>query len=76
MLAIAISAWGVLAIASSSYAAETNRAESDVVVAEAEDLVKQAGQADPVDTKLIHQAMDKLHIALTIDPICTARRPT
>ena len=27
-----------------------------------------AGQADPVDTKLIHQAMDKLHVALKIDP--------
>ena len=30
--------------------------------------VMQAGQADPVDTKLIHQAMDKLHTALKIDP--------
>ena len=59
---------GTLAISSSSYAAETNRAESDAVVAEAEKLVMQAGQADPVDTKLIHQAMDKLHIALKIDP--------
>jgi Flp pilus assembly protein TadD len=68
MLAIAISAWGVLAIVPSSYAAETNRAESDAVVAEAEKLVMQAGQADPVDTKLIHQAMDKLHVALKIDP--------
>jgi len=38
------------------------------VVAEAEKLVMQAGQADPVDTKMIHQAMDKLHVALKIDP--------
>jgi tetratricopeptide (TPR) repeat protein len=68
MLAIALSAVGVLAIVSSSYAAETNRTESDAVVAEAEKLVMQAGQSDPVDTKLIHQAMDKLHLALKIDP--------
>jgi Flp pilus assembly protein TadD len=68
MLAIAISACGVFVIESSSYATETNRAESDAVVAEAEKLVMQAGQADPVDTKLIHQAMDKLHVALKIDP--------
>jgi tetratricopeptide (TPR) repeat protein len=68
LLAIAISAWGVLAIASSAYAAETNRAESDAVVAEAEKMVEQAGQADPVDTKLIRQAIDKLRVALKIDP--------
>ena len=68
MVAIAISVSGVLALASSIYAAETNRAESDAVVAEAETMVMQAGHADPVDTKLIHQAMDKLHLALKIDP--------
>src|ERR1700722_3543535 len=68
VLAIAISAWGVFAIASTSYAAETNRAESDAVVAEAEKLVMQAAQADPVDSKLIHQAIDKLRGALKIDP--------
>ena len=28
----------------------------------------QAGQSNPVDSKLIHQAMDKLHDALRIDP--------
>ena len=67
-LVVAIAALGTLAIASSSYAAETNRAESDAVVAEAEKLVMQAGQADPVDTKLIHQAIDKLRVALKIDP--------
>jgi len=67
-LVVAITALGTLAIASSSYAAETNRAESDAVVAEAEKLVMQAGQADPVDSKLIHQAIDKLRGALKIDP--------
>ena len=68
VLAVVIAALGFLAIASSSNAASANRAESDAVVAEAEKLVMQAGQADPVDTKLIHQAMDKLHVALKIDP--------
>jgi tetratricopeptide (TPR) repeat protein len=67
-VAVAIVALGILAIASSSYAAETNRPESDAVVAEAEKLVAQAGQANPVDTKLIHQAIDKLRGALKIDP--------
>jgi Flp pilus assembly protein TadD len=67
-LAVAAVALRVLAAASPSYADSANRAESDAVVAEAETLVTQAGQADPVDTKLIHQAMDKLHLALKIDP--------
>ena len=67
--AVAIVSLGVvLAIASSSYAAEANRTESDAVVAEAEQLITKAGQADPVDTKLIHQAMDKLRVAVKIDP--------
>jgi Flp pilus assembly protein TadD len=51
-----------------SYGAAPNRAESDAVVNEAEQLVVQAAKADPVDTKLIHEAMDKLHAALKIDP--------
>jgi len=68
LAAIAIAATGVLTIASSSRAAEGDRAQSDAVVDEAEKLVAQAGQADPVDTRLIHQAMDKLHVALKIDP--------
>jgi Flp pilus assembly protein TadD len=67
-LAIAIVSFGLLVIASSSYAAQDNRAESDAAVAEAESLIIKAGQADPVDTKLIHQAMDKLRGALKIDP--------
>ena len=67
-LALAIVSLGLLVIASSSYAAQDNRAESDAVVAEAESLITKAGQADPVDTKLIHQAMDKLRVALKIDP--------
>ncbi len=66
--AIAITALGVLAIASSSYAAGANRAASDAVVAEAEKLIMQAGHEDPVDTRKIHTAMDKLHEALRIDP--------
>jgi len=67
-VALVVAAWGFLAIVSSCYADSANRAESDAVVAEAEKLVMQAGQADPVDSKLIHQAMDKLHVALKIDP--------
>jgi len=66
--ALAIVSLGLVVIASSSYAAGANRAESDAVVAEAENMIMKAGQADPVDTKLIHQAMDKLHVALKIDP--------
>lgn len=68
LFAIAIAALGVLSIAASSYAATANRAASDAVVAGAEKLIMQAGQADPVDTKKIHEAMDKLHEALRIDP--------
>lgn len=68
MLAAAMAALGALSIAASSYAAGANRAASDAVVAEAEKLVMQAGQADPVDSKKIREAMDKLHEALRIDP--------
>jgi Flp pilus assembly protein TadD len=68
MLATAMAALGALSIAASSYAAGANRAASDAVVAEAEKLVMQAGQADPVDSKIIREAMDKLHEALRIDP--------
>jgi tetratricopeptide (TPR) repeat protein len=67
-LALAIVSLAVLAIASMSYAAAANRAESDAVVAEADKLIVQAGQENPVNTKLIHQAMDKLHVALKTDP--------
>ncbi len=66
--AIAIAALGALPIADSSYAGAANRAASDAVVAEAEKLVMQAGQSDPVDTKKIRAAMDKLHEAQRIDP--------
>jgi tetratricopeptide (TPR) repeat protein len=68
MLAAAIAASGILGVASSSYAAAANRAASDAVVAEAEKLIMQAGQEDPVSTKKIHAAMDELHQALRIDP--------
>jgi Flp pilus assembly protein TadD len=67
-LVLVVAAWVSLTIASSSYADSASRAESDAVVAEAEKLVMQAGQSDPVDSKLIHQAMDKLKVALKIDP--------
>ena len=67
-LALVVVSLGLFVIASSSYAAQDNRAESDAVVAEAESLIMKAGQADPVDTKLIHQAIDKLRGALKIDP--------
>ena len=67
-LAIVIVLLSVLAIVSSSYAAPANRAESDAVVAEAENMIMKAGQENPVNTKMIHQAMDKLHAALKIDP--------
>jgi tetratricopeptide (TPR) repeat protein len=65
---IAIAALGVIAIVSSSHAAAPNRAESDAVVDEAEKLITKAGQSNPADTTLIHQAMGKLHEALRIDP--------
>jgi len=68
ILAVAIAALGVLAVAALGYAAGGNRAESDTVVAEAEKLIIHAGKSDPIDTKEIHQAMDKLHLALRIDP--------
>jgi Flp pilus assembly protein TadD len=66
VLAIAIAA--ALALASSSYAAASNRAASNAFVAEAEALITDAGKSDPVDTKKIHLAMDKLHEAVRIDP--------
>jgi len=68
ILALATAALGALAIASASYAAGADRAESDAVVAEAEKLVMQAGQSNPADSKKIYAAMDKLHEALRIDP--------
>ena len=59
----------VLAVTSWSYAAPTgDRAASDAVVSDAERLIMQAGKANPVNTELIHQAIDKLHTALRIDP--------
>jgi Flp pilus assembly protein TadD len=66
VFAIAIAA--ALALASSSYAAASNRAASNAFVAEAEALITDAGKSDPVDTKKIHLAMDKLHEAVRIDP--------
>lgn len=67
MLAIVI-AVAALAIASSSYASSASRGASDAVVADAEALIKEAGKSDPVDSKKIDLAMDKLHEAIRIDP--------
>jgi Flp pilus assembly protein TadD len=55
-------------LAGSTYAASGNRAASDAVVSDAERVIMEAGKSHPVDTKLIHEAMDKLHEALKIDP--------
>src|ERR1700758_3841845 len=67
MLAIVI-AGAVLILASPSYATSGNRAASDAIVAEAEALITDAGKSDPVDSKKINQAMDKLHEAMRVDP--------
>ena len=68
VFAIVIAATAALALASSSYATSRNRATSDLVVADAEALITDAGKSNPVDSKKIHLAMDKLHEALRIDP--------
>jgi Flp pilus assembly protein TadD len=68
VFAIVIAATAALTLASSSYASSRNRAASDAVVADAEALITEAGKSNPVDSKKIHLAMDKLHEALRIDP--------
>jgi Flp pilus assembly protein TadD len=68
VFAIVIAATAALALASSSYATSRNRATSDLVVADAEALITDAGKSNPVDSKKVHLAMDKLHEALRIDP--------
>ena len=68
VFAIVIAATAALTLASSSYASSHDRAASDVVVADAEALITDAGKSNPVDSKKIHLAMDKLHEALRIDP--------
>ena len=68
VFAIVIAATAALALASSSYASSRNRAASDLVVADAEALITDAGKTNPVDSNKIHLAMDKLHEALRIDP--------
>jgi tetratricopeptide (TPR) repeat protein len=68
-LSLVVAACVLLGIALPSYAANSaDRAASDAVVSDAERLIMQAGQARPVDTKMIHEAIDKLHSALRIDP--------
>jgi len=44
------------------------RAESDKLVAQAENLVAEAGKVDPADSAKIRRAIDKLHDAVNIDP--------
>ena len=66
MFAIVIAA--ALSIASSGYASSSSRGASDAVVADAEALITEAGKANPVDTKKINLAMDKLREAIRIDP--------
>jgi tetratricopeptide (TPR) repeat protein len=44
------------------------RADSNQLVNDAEALVAQAGQRNPVDSALIRKAIDKLHEAVKIDP--------
>jgi Flp pilus assembly protein TadD len=68
VFAIVIAATAVFTLASSSYATSRNRAASNLVVADAEALITDAGKSNPVDSKKIHLAMDKLHEALRIDP--------
>jgi len=67
-LAVAIAAMGVLGGGVVELRSRGQSGRIDAVVTEAEKMVEQAGQADPVDTKLIHQAIDKLRVALKIDP--------
>jgi len=70
-IVIAIGAALSLSLASSLYAASHDsgdRAASDAIVNDAETLIKEAGEANPADTKKIHAAIDKLHEALKIDP--------
>jgi Flp pilus assembly protein TadD len=67
-LAGAFSAVVILMLAGPTYAASADRAASNAVVSDAERVIMEAGKSHPVDTKLIHEAMDKLHQALKIDP--------
>jgi len=68
VLAVVITTGAALALASSTYASSSSRAASDAVVADAEVVITEAGKSNPVDTKKINLAMDKLHEALRIDP--------
>ncbi|HYL58145.1 MAG TPA: MMPL family transporter [Candidatus Acidoferrales bacterium] len=67
LLAIAV-ALAALTIGAPVRAATHDRAASDLVVDDAEAEIKAAGKSDPVDSKKIHVAIDKLHEALRIDP--------
>jgi len=67
-LAGIFSALVILMLAGSVCAASGNRIASDAVVSDAERVIMEASHSHPVDSKLIHEAMDKLHQALKIDP--------
>ncbi len=70
VLAAAMVLPAMLAASSRALAGEDRsaRAASDQLVGQAEALVAQAGQRDPVDSALVRQAIDKLHEAVKIDP--------
>lgn len=69
MLAMILAALAAFAIAPPTRAAAHDRAASDLVVDDAEAMIRAAGATDPLDTKKIHVAIDKLHEALQIDPL-------
>jgi hopanoid biosynthesis associated RND transporter like protein HpnN len=65
-LCLAAALYPVVSRATNTHA--SGRAESNRLVAQAEQLVMQAGQANPVDSSKINAAIAKLHQALKIDP--------
>lgn len=44
------------------------RAASDKIVSAAEALIQQAGKADPLDSKMVRDAIDRLNAAVRVDP--------
>ena len=57
-----------LAATPSRSSAQSNSAESNRVVDQAEALIREAGQSDPPDSAKIRTAIDKLHDALRLNP--------
>jgi Flp pilus assembly protein TadD len=69
MLLLVAALIAIGAVVPSSYAASTAaRAASDALVNEAERLIRQSGTTQPVDSKMVNLAVDKLHLALRVDP--------